>query len=150
MIERIRTSADDADFRYLIELLDRDLWSRYPETQQLFDKLNKIKLEAKAVVAYQEGRPAGCGCFRVTEDESVVEIKRMYVKDEFRGQGIASAILEELERWAKEEGKRRAILETGNKQPEAIALYIKKGYVRTENYGPYIDSEQSVCMAKEL
>lgn len=145
-----RTTTHDADYRSLVELLDKDLWRRYPETQQFFSTFNKMKLDAKVVIAYEDSQPVGCGCFRMTDDQGVVEIKRMYVKDEARGKGIAKLILQELELWAKEEGNHLAILETGTNQPEAIGLYKKVGYLQIENYGPYIGIEASVCMSKDL
>ncbi|REE94549.1 ribosomal protein S18 acetylase RimI-like enzyme [Paenibacillus taihuensis] len=145
-----KVSTDHEDFGYLIELLDRDLWKRYPDTQQFFDQFNKVKLDAKAIVAYLDNKPVGCGCFREAADAGVVEMKRMFVLDEARGKGIAKAVLSELEQWAKQEGNRRAILETGTGQPEAIALYTKMGYDRIPNYEPYVGSDESVCMGKDL
>lgn len=145
-----RTSANDPDFRQLVELLDKDLWRRYPDTQDFFTPFNVIKEDGKVVVAYVDGSPAGCGCFRGMDDRKTVEIKRMYVKDEVRGKGIGKRIVGELEAWALEEGKTRAVLETGRNQPEAVALYKKLGYEETERYGPYVDSEASICMGKTL
>lgn len=150
MIRLSRVSPDHEDFQHLIELLDKDLWNRYPETQQFFAPFNRIKLDANAIVAYDEESPVGCGCYRVTEDGNVVEIKRMYVKPEVRGRGIAQSVLTALEQWAKYEGKRRAILETGTNQPEAISLYKKLGYELIDLYEPYVNSEESVCMGKDL
>lgn len=150
MIELKRTSSEDVDFAALIRLLDQELERRYPDTRDFFQPLNKLKLDAKAVVAYEDGKPVGCGCFREAAGEQTVEIKRMYVADGKRGRGIAGQVLRELESWAKEAGKERAILETGRGQPEAIALYTKSGYVETERYAPYTDSESSVCMSKDL
>ncbi|MBO9600148.1 MAG: GNAT family N-acetyltransferase [Cohnella sp.] len=150
MVQLRRVSPDHEDFQHLIELLDQDLWNRYPETQQFFAPYNRIKLDANAVVAYDEETPVGCGCYRATEDGRVVEIKRMFVKPEVRGKGIAIEVLAALEQWAIEEGKRRAILETGTNQPEAIALYKKLGYEPIDRYEPYVDSEESVCMGKDL
>lgn len=150
MIELKRTSSDDPDFLALIGLLDQDLWRRYPETQQFFQGFNKIKLDAKAVVAYDNGKPAGCGCFRAAGNGHVAEMKRMYVIEEARGRGIARQVLYELEVWAKESGKQQAILETGFKQPEALALYTKSGYQQIDRYEPYIDREDSLCMGKKL
>ena len=64
--------------------------------------------------------------------------------------GIASQVLTSLEQWAHELGFSRCVLETGKKQPEAIALYLKNGYTITPNYGQYIGVENSVCMKKIL
>ena len=69
---------------------------------------------------------------------------------EYRGKGVAEAILNELENWAKEEGYSISILETGHKQLDAIGLYQKLGYQITENFGQYIGVENSVCMKKIL
>ena len=75
----------------------------------------------------------------------------MFVDETARGQGIASSILRELEKWAAELGNTAAVLEMGNKQPEAAILYRKQGYEVTPNYGQYIGMEEtSICMKKEL
>lgn len=74
----------------------------------------------------------------------------MYVKESLRGRGIASEILVQLEDWAKESGFSECVLETGEKQPEAIALYNKSGYIRIPNYGQYATVITSVCMKKKL
>ena len=74
----------------------------------------------------------------------------MYVLPDKRGQGIASAILKELEQWAMEMGCIKCVLETGKKQPEAIALYTKNGYQVMPNFGQYEQVENSVCFEKAL
>jgi putative acetyltransferase len=82
--------------------------------------------------------------------QKTLEIKRMFVLPEYRGKGIASKILSELERWASELNYIQTILETGINQPEAIALYKKSGHEITKNYGQYIGMENSICMKKIL
>lgn len=74
----------------------------------------------------------------------------MYVTPEGRGKGVATKILAELESWAAELGYRYCILETGKRQPEAIALYKKMGYRIIKNYGPYAGVENSVCFEKRI
>lgn len=74
----------------------------------------------------------------------------MFTSAEARGRGIASRILDELESWALELGYSKCILETGFKQPEAIALYQKNGYSRIDNYGQYAGVETSLCFEKEV
>jgi GNAT superfamily N-acetyltransferase len=74
----------------------------------------------------------------------------MFVFPELRGQGIASKVLSELERWASDMGAHACCLETGMKQPEAIALYTKSGYERIPNYGQYAGVGNSVCFKKKL
>jgi GNAT superfamily N-acetyltransferase len=78
------------------------------------------------------------------------EIKRMFVVPEARGQGLARALLAELERTAAAAGRLRMVLETGLKQPEAIALYTSCGYVPMPKFGIYRHEELSVCMGKGL
>lgn len=74
----------------------------------------------------------------------------MFVRPELRGRGIAGEILKELEIWANELNFSECILETGIKQPEAIALYRKSGYETIPNYGQYIGVENTVCMKKAI
>ncbi len=79
-----------------------------------------------------------------------MEVKRMYTLPEYRGKGIAAAVLNELEKWAAELGCGRCVLETGMKQPEAIRLYEKSGYSVIPNYGQYAGLENSVCFEKKF
>jgi len=79
-----------------------------------------------------------------------MEVKRMFVLPEFRGKGIATKILVELENWAKELLYNKCVLETGKRQPDAIALYEKNGYLKIPNYGQYANMENSVCFEKVI
>ena len=81
---------------------------------------------------------------------ATAEIKRMFVRENVRGRGIAGEILVELETWAKEIGYSECILETGVKQPEAIRLYEKSGYEIIPSYGQYLNVANSVCMKKSI
>lgn len=146
----IRTTAAHPDFQDLITQLDQDLWSRYQPWQAQYEGFNKVDELARVVVAYIDGQAAGCGCFRPSPDTGTVEIKRMFVKPTQRGQGLAGRILQELESWAQEAGYHAAQLETGIKQPEAIALYRKTGYQPIPNYGPYVGLDTSLCLGKRL
>ncbi|ULQ52864.1 GNAT family N-acetyltransferase [Flavihumibacter fluvii] len=74
----------------------------------------------------------------------------MFVPLDRRGKGIASLVLVELEKWSRELGYKKCILETGKNQPEAISLYGKNGYDIIPNYGQYKDIENSVCFEKIL
>ena len=147
MTDLIRTDSDNADFRELVALLDRDLRIRDGEEHSFYAQFNKIDKIRHAVVAYQNGQAVGCGAIKEYA-ENAAEVKRMFVKSEWRGQGIAKKILAELESWAAELNYSECILETGKKQPEAIALYQKSGYQLIPNYGQYEGVENSVCMKK--
>lgn len=149
MLRLNRTNSDDADFRQLVRLLDADLAVRDGEDHAFYAQFNKVDSIRHAVVIYENGQPVGCGAFKPF-DENSVEIKRMYVLPANRGFGIAAAILMELETWAGELGHARCVLETGQKQPEAIALYSKSGYAVIPNFGQYAGVENSVCFEKNL
>jgi GNAT superfamily N-acetyltransferase len=149
MIKIVRTAGNDERFTTLTAQLDKDLWERYPGSQQEYDKHNKIHKDVKAVIAIENDNPVGCGAFRELENREV-EIKRMFVQPDYRGRGISKLILQELEKWAKERSYINAKLETGDKQPEAISLYQKAGYIRIANYEPYTHMPESICMQKPL
>lgn len=135
-------------FINMIACLDAELAQRYGEAQAAYQPHNIIEL-ADAFVAMEGAAPVGCGCFR-PYDENTVEIKRMYVKPEYRGKGIARELLARLESRAAQMGYQVAVLETGLGQPEAIRLYEKCGYQRIPGYGPYSELPDSVCFRKSL
>lgn len=143
----IRTNSDHTDFRILVSLLDKDLSVRDGEDHAFYAQFNKVDAIKEVVVAYKNDTAVGCGSIKPFS-ETEVEVKRMFVHPDNRGQGIASDILTELENWARELHFTACVLETGKKQPEAIALYQKMGYVIVPNYGQYIGVENSVCMRK--
>ena len=149
MITFLRTNSDNADFRSLVVLLDQDLAIRDGEDHAFYDQFNKIVNIQHVVVCYDDTKPIACGAFKAY-DADTVEIKRMFVVPELRGHGLGGKVLKELELWALEEGFAACVLETGKKQPEAIALYTRSGYNITPNYGQYENVANSVCMKKEI
>ena len=149
MADLIRTDSSDTDFQKLVNLLDAELRIRDGDDNAFYAQFNKIDALKHALVAYVNNKPVGCGAFKPFTDSSV-EIKRMFVDPDYRKQGIAQQVLTELEKWAAELGNKNCVLETGQKQPEAIKLYLKSGYVRIPNYGQYANVENSVCMQKIL
>ncbi len=149
MIEIIRTNSKDRDFEKLISLLDNELNDQYGDKQDYYDKFNKIEDCKTVVIAKSDNCPIACGCFKDI-DNNAIEIKRMFVDKDFRGQGISKKILQELETWANELGHDYSLLETGYKQTVAISLYERFGYQKTDNYGQYIGIETSICMKKKI
>jgi putative acetyltransferase len=149
MLSFLRTNSSQPEFIQLVGLLDADLAVRDGADHSFYAQFNKIDMIQHALIAYENNEPVACGAFK-TFDAASVEIKRMYVLPQHRNKGIAAAVLQELEQWAKEEGYTSTVLETGMKQPEAIRLYEKSGYARMANYGQYAGVENSVCMKKEL
>lgn len=150
MYKLIRTTSEDPAFRELVIALDKDLAIRDGADHAFFAQFNKIATIRHAIVAYDGETAVGCGAVKEYGPQ-VMEVKRMYVKPEYRGKGIASLILEELESWTRELNYTKCILETGGeKQPEAIRLYQKNNYIRIPNYGQYADVASSWCFEKEL
>jgi putative acetyltransferase len=149
MITLKKTTSENQDFTNLVLLLDTDLKIRDGEEHEFYAQINKTAILKNVIVCYENDIAVGCGAFREI-DPQTVEIKRMFVLPDYRGKGIASKILSELELWILELNYVQTILETGINQPEAIALYKKSGYSITKNYGQYVNMENSVCMRKVL
>jgi putative acetyltransferase len=149
MITIKRTNSDDLDFQELVKLLDLELQERDGEEHVFYAALNKTNTLNYVVVAYDKNEPIGCGALRAYSNDTM-EVKRMFVPLNKRGQGIASTLLSTLEIWCKELDIKKCILETGKNQPEAIALYKKNQYNIIPNFGKYEGVENSVCFEKEL
>lgn len=145
----IRTNSSNSDFQALVVLLDRELKNYDGPDHAFYSQYNKIDQIQHVVVAYADEQVVGCGAFKPFGDGSV-EIKRMYVRPEYRGQRIAEKILSELEIWAEETGATICVLETGQRQQPAVRLYQRSGYQRIPNYGQYIGVENSICMQKNI
>jgi putative acetyltransferase len=95
------------------------------------------------------GLPVACGGLRRINDTHG-EIKRMYVNPDSRGTGAAVLVLRELEQRARDLGWSRLVLETGDRQPDAIRFYEREGYTRIPNYGHYVHSALSLCYERIL
>lgn len=145
----IRTNSDNPDFQKLVVFLDKYLAIQDGSEHAFYAQFNKIDSIKYTVVVYEDEVAVGCGAIKHFS-EKIMEVKRMFVLPEKRGNGIASVVLKELENWAKELGNESCVLETGKKQPEAIALYQKSGYRIIPNYGQYSGMENSVCFQKNL
>jgi len=142
-----RTTSENIDFQKLVVLLDEVLRSRDGEDHSFYAQHNTLDNINHVVVIYHNDIAIGCGAFKEFESDSV-EIKRMFVHPDYRGKGIANAILKELEIWASELNYTNCVLETGRNNPEAIALYRKSAYEIISNYGQYENIETSVCLKK--
>jgi putative acetyltransferase len=149
MIEIKRTDSSNQDFIDLVKHLDADLAERDGKEHSFYAQFNKIDKIKHVVVAYENGKPVGCGAIKEYAP-AIMEVKRMYTPPEIRGKGVAFKVLAELETWAAEMSYEKCILETGKKQPEAIGLYKKSGYTLIPNYGQYAEVENSVCFEKIL
>lgn len=147
-IEITRTNSENLEFKKLVQLLNSDLARRDGNTHSLsqFNSINDLK---HVVLALKNGKSIGCGAISM-HNSNTMEIKRMYVSSEVRGQRIGEKILCELEDWSRELKFTKCILFTGSKQPEASKLYQRNGYNPMEKYGKLKDIPDSLCFAKNL
>lgn len=120
-----------------------------PDTLDSFSPHDVLSGRGLCVIARLDGKPVGCGALRPIGLD-VGEVKRMYVVPAARRQGIARAILYVLEMRAREFGYRVLRAETGNRQPEAIALYAQFGFYRTAPFGSHAEDPVSVFFEKLL
>jgi GNAT superfamily N-acetyltransferase len=106
------------------------------------------------LVAEVDGVPAGCGAWRAhgygRAGDGVVELKRVYVEPAFRRLGLAQVVMAALELGAVAAGHRSAVLNSGNRQPEALALYAGLGYSPVPGYGIYAGEAGAVFLGKDL
>ncbi|WP_431042596.1 GNAT family N-acetyltransferase [Streptomyces sp. P1-3] len=149
---------DHPDALVLDEQVQKEYAERYgegdltPMAPADFEPPNGLYL----LVYDEQGRPIASGGWRAQDEndegnaDGDAELKRMYVAPEARGRGLARRILAELEESARAAGRIRMVLETGQKQPEAIALYASSGYAPVPKFGLYRFEELSHCMGKPL
>ena len=149
MINLIRTNSDNKDFIDIVKLLDAELAEIDGEEHVFYAQLNKTDTIKHVVVAYENEKPISCGAIR-EHSSTMMEVKRMYTLPGYRGKGLATKVLNELEKWASELSYQKCILETGWRQPDAIRLYEKNGYSRIPNYGKYAGIVNSVCFEKAI
>ena len=144
-----RTDSYNVYFRELVAMLDTFLAERDGKDHAFYAQFNKLDNIKNTIVCFDDNEAIGCGAFK-QYDETIVEIKRMFVKPSYRAKGTATKVLQELEKWAIENNFSSAILETVKNQPEAVALYKKNGYTIIPNFGQYKNVENSICMHKIL
>jgi putative acetyltransferase len=140
---------DSPDAASLILDLEAHLAFLYPAASR--HGLSVERLVAENVdffVVRSDGMPAGCGGILFVDEYG--EIKRMYVRPEFRGLGLGRRILNHLTSHAESRGIALLRLETGIHQQEAIALYEREGFYRIPPFGPYTVEPLTLCYEKRL
>jgi GNAT superfamily N-acetyltransferase len=141
---------DDPVAQYLVERVQQEYVVRYggPDGAAV-EPADFLAPRGRFLVAEVDGVPAACGAWRVHGD-GVVEIKRVYVEPAFRRRGLAHVIMQALEESAARAGHRAVLLNTGSRQPEALALYAQLGYRDVPGYGMYAKSPDARFLGKEL
>ena len=138
----------------MIGELDRTLARDYPPEQQHGLSLEAIfQPHVLFFLARLDGVAVGCG--GVALFGTFGEVKRMYVRENVRGRGIAQALLARIEAEAQSRGYAVLRLETGERQPAAIRVYERAGYRRCDAFGEYLSMtppqiEMSVFFEKQL
>ena len=141
--------ADAPGVLELLEASDRFHGELYPpEGNYLLDVSELIADSVTVVVAREDARAIGMGALVVKADYA--EIKRMFLRPEARGSGIADGILQLLETTARSARVKQLRLETGPLQPAALAFYERHGYARIPAFGDYPESEHSLFYGKAL
>ncbi len=143
-------SPDIAEARFLIDELDAYLSSLYPTESRHGLTVEELIAERVAFfLTRHDGAPAGCGGLKLFGAE-YGEVKRMYVRPQFRGQGLAKLMLNHLVAFARERGIRVLRLETGIHQVEAIGLYEQMGFRRISAFGEYEEDPLSRFYEKQI
>jgi GNAT superfamily N-acetyltransferase len=141
---------DDELAQDLVAQVQQEYVQRYggPDAAAV-DPAEFLPPEGLFLVAEVDGVPAGCGAWRAVGPD-MAEIKRVYVASDFRRRGLAQLIVAALERSAAGAGHRSAVLNTGDRQPEALALYANLGYRPVAGYGIYACAPGAVFLGKDL
>lgn len=143
-------SPDQPEVIALIADLDAYQDTLYPaEARYSLDLASLTKPNVVFMVA-RDGAGVAVGCGAVVTNDRVGELKRMYVRPQNRGQGVARSLLVDLEAESLRAGCQESLLETGPYQAEALAFYERQGYARCGPFGAYVDHPLSVFMAKKL
>lgn len=147
----LRCDGTNEDFVENCRMLDEDLDRRVGREIQRskYNQYNLIDKIHEAIVVYIDGQAVGGAGLRKYDDTDV-ELKRVFVHPDYQGNGIGTRLVAQLIAWAKELGYQRIILETGMLLKESCHVYQKLGFEIIDNYGPYVDMPESLCMAMSL
>ena len=141
---------DTVDATLLIRELDAYLEPLYPQESRHGFRIEELLREAVAFfVMRHDGMAAGCGGVKLF-GTAYGEIKRMYVRPQFRGLGLGKLMLDHLADYAQQQGVTLLRLETGIYQPEAIGLYERFGFRRIPPFGAYHEDPLSLFYEKRL
>lgn len=140
---------DSADFRMLAALLDAYYFTLVGDIQLKYAEPNRPENMNALVVAYAENLPIACGAWKAVDGQTA-EIKRIYVKEEYRRRGVAGELIRALEESAARSGRRKLILETAVDTAGSHQLYLSLGYRLRDYYGSPAGAENCLCFHKEI
>ncbi|MDE6844139.1 MAG: GNAT family N-acetyltransferase [Lachnospiraceae bacterium] len=119
------------------------------DKREKYKKYNYLDTMDYVMIAYDRQHAAGCAALR-KYSETEIEVKRVFVRDSYRAQGIGGQMLEHLIQHASEMGYKRMLLETGAFLDASVRLYKRYGFEQIENYGDYKDMPESLCMGRKI
>ena len=139
------------DFILLCGELDLSLNAQVggEENRSEYIQHNQLQDIKDVIVVYDNDTPVGCASFKRFDDECA-EVKRVFLREDYRGMGISKKLMELIETYAIEKGFQYLIVETGKHMTTAVNLYQGIGFQTIPNYGPYKDMAGSVCMKKQI
>jgi putative acetyltransferase len=141
---------DQPEVASLLESSDAYMASLYPaESNHLLDIASLLQPGVTFIVARIDGRALGCAAV-VDSGEGWAEVKRMFVSPAARGRQLGRRLLEQIETIAAARGASKLRLETGGRQPEALALYASSGFVEIGPFGKYRPDPLSIFMEKPI
>lgn len=158
-----RVAFDDPRAVALRDAMDAEMTVRYHrdvvepvavvEARNAALTVHPANVRGTVLVVADDGTDGGTpvGHALVQDRDGEWEVKRVIVADGHRGRGIGRLLMAELETIAREGGAHRLILQTGDRQPDAVALYEKIGFSRIPTYEPYVTTiPQSICFEKPV
>lgn len=150
-ITLIEVTSNHPDFIFLCNELDNFLNIAIggEQKREKYKKFNHLDTMDYVVVAYDKNIPVGCAALR-KYSETEIEVKRVFVRQEYRGQNIGGMLLETLISQAKFLGYQRMLLETGEFLNDSVRLYARYGFEKIPNYGAYVNMSESLCMGLSI
>lgn len=140
---------DSADFRMLAALLDEYYFTLVGDIQLKYAEPNRPENMSALAVVYEGEFPIACGAWKAVDDQTA-EIKRIFVRPQYRRRGVATALIRALEEHAAASGHRKLILETAVDTTGSHQLYLSLGYQLRDYYGSPAGAENCLCFHKEI
>jgi len=150
-LKYVYTDEKNIDFQNFSKLID-DYFNKLvggEKNRKNFIQYNSLEKIHDVFIAYDKNYAVGCAGLR-RYDEDTAEIKRVFVREEYRGKGISKRLMLLLEERAAEIGFKSLVLQTRQACTEAIGLYLSLGYLRINNYPPYDKMPLAVCFKKSI
>lgn len=148
-MKTVVTDEKDERFLELVRELDKGYYRRIGDELSRYDEYNSLEKPHVVILLIDSNINAACASYRVMSDDNV-EFKRVYVKPEYRRKGVASELIDELERDAIQKGFKHSFIITGKNNLPAIRLYEKLNYHKIANIEGFEDDDTVISMRKDF